>query len=386
MKIAFAADMSFSKFDTFPGEDAAGVAMAEPAAVLAKADFSIVNLENIIGDENAYKPIIKSGPNLISTEEFFTFIDALSPSAVGLANNHTFDYGKGALDNTLRLLDEHGYPHCGAGETVADAYRPVVFEKDGVRVAIFAVCENEFGTAGVESAGSAGYDLARVTVAIRGARADGCLPIVYFHGGNERYAVPSPGKVSLYRHFIDLGAAAVIAMHTHCPQGYEFYRGAPIVYSMGNFFFPAKWDMPKSWDYGYITELDIRADGIALSIVPYTFCFDGVRLLEGEEKAQFMRYMDFLNGIVADEKLVREYFDSWCVISGIGCYMEGLERVDDASTVTQAELVRTKNLFSCEAHNELMTNTFKLLYEGRLESAGKYIAAIEALQEMCVPE
>ena len=41
------------------------------------------------------------------------------------------------------------------------------------------------------------------------------------------------GKTELYRHFIDIGAAAVIAMHTHCPQGYEIYNGAPIVYSKG---------------------------------------------------------------------------------------------------------------------------------------------------------
>lgn len=386
MKIAFAADMSFSKFDNFPGKDAAYAAMKEPAAVLAAADFSVVNLENILGDESAYTPIVKSGPNLISADKFIAFVDALAPSAVGMANNHTFDYGKGAFDNTLRLLTERGYPCFGAGETLADAYRPVVFEKDGTRAAIIAVCENEFGTADEDTPGTAGYNLTYTTEAIRQARADGCLPIVYFHGGNERYAVASPGKVALYRHFIDLGAAAVIAMHTHCPQGYEFYNGSPIVYSMGNFFFPAKWDMPKAWNYGYITELNIRADGIALSIVPYIFDFDGVRLLDGEDKAHFLRYMDFLNAIIADKRLVRDYFDAWSVMSGVGCYMEGLERVEDAETVTQEQLIRTKNLFSCEAHNELMTNTFKILYEGRLQAAKRYIPQIEALQDMRIPE
>lgn len=68
--------------------------------------------------------------------------------------------------------------------------------------------------------------------------------------------------MELYRHFIDLGAEAVIAMHTHCPQGYEFYNGKPIVYSMGNFFFPHKKDKEKSWYHGYMSELDISRDGI----------------------------------------------------------------------------------------------------------------------------
>ena len=42
------------------------------------------------------------------------------------------------------------------------------------------------------------------------------------------------------REYIDAGADAVIGGHTHCLQGMEFYKGAPIVYSVGNFWFNSK--------------------------------------------------------------------------------------------------------------------------------------------------
>ena len=78
---------------------------------------------------------------------------------------------------------------------------------------------------------------------------------------------PSPAKTELYRHFVDLGARAVIAMHTHCPQGYEIYNGCPIIYSMGNFFFPLTRNRISTWDIGYMTMLDITKE-------KYLICFE----------------------------------------------------------------------------------------------------------------
>ena len=240
MKILFAADMSFNYVPNLPSAAEAAGVMRETAAYFRRADFSVINLENIFGDPADHTPIEKSGPNLISHEGFCAYLDALKPTVVGLANNHGGDYGESALLQTAALLKKKGYTVIGAGKNAGEAYRPAILEKDGVRVAVIAVCENEFGCAGRNSAGTAGYHLTRLTKAILSAKEAGMLPIVYFHGGNEYNPFPSPGKVALYRHFIDLGARAVIAMHTHCPQGYEWYEGCPIVYSMGNFFFPSE--------------------------------------------------------------------------------------------------------------------------------------------------
>lgn len=247
------------------------------------------------------------------------YIDILHPTAVGLSNNHAGDFGEGALMHTIRILEQKGYLYAGAGRNLDEAYHPVVFEKDGVFVHVIVVCENEFGIAGEDSAGTAGYQLGRISDAIRCAKCNGNIPIIYFHGGNEFNPLPSPGKVELYRHFIDLGAEAVIAMHTHCPQGYELYNEQPIVYSLGNFFFPKINPKTPTWNYGYMSELEIQKDSVKINVIPYYFDFEVHRILAGKEKEQFINYLNELNNVIKDRKLLKKFFDAWCMISGMEC-------------------------------------------------------------------
>ena len=49
--------------------------------------------------------------------------------------------------------------------------------------------------------------------------------------------MPEDNQVKLARKMIDAGADAVIGAHPHIPQTVDWYRGKPIVYSLGNFVF-----------------------------------------------------------------------------------------------------------------------------------------------------
>ena len=384
MKILFAADISFNDFPSYFGKEQAQKTMRKTAEYFRAADFSILNLENVVGDEKKYTPIIKSGPNLISEDSFIDYIDVLRPTAVGLANNHAGDFGEEALMHTMKLLDEKGYLHTGAGRDITEAYRPVVFKKGEISVAVIAVCENEFGIATEDEAGSAGYRLGLVAEAIKTAKTDGNMPIIYFHGGNEYNPFPSPGKVDLYRHFVDIGAEAVIAMHTHCPQGYEMYREKPIVYSMGNFFFPSETLSAgaASWNYGYMTELEISKNKIGMKVIPYSFDFECHRVFCRSEKENFLAYLEVLNGVIGDEKLLQKYFDGWCMIAGMENYIDDLKYSDDMANDGANSVRHLKNLLSCEAHNELMTNTLKILFDGRCAEARELVSQIRNLQDM----
>ena len=374
--------MSFHYFSEFPGEEAAKSAMAAAAARMAQADFSMVNLENIFGEPDEGEPIVKSGPNLISSPDFMAYVRALSPAVVGLANNHTRDFGDIPMLHTMQMLRDDGRICIGAGRNLDEAYKSVILEKDGVRAAVFAVCENEFGTASENTGGTAGYSLTRVSHAIRDARQNGCKPIVYFHGGTEYSPFPSPNKVELYRHFIELGAEAVIAMHTHCPQGYEIYEGKPIVYSMGNFFFPLKNPSKRlSWQYGYMTELTLSEDGVSMELCPYRFTMDGITLLDGEEKASFEAYLACLNAPIDDPAALRAYFDGWCLSSAYTQYLSGYKKEMFADGNTE-KIKTLRNLLTCEAHNELLCNTMCMIYEGRVTAAEPYWEKIQKLQNL----
>ena len=384
MKILFGSDISFNSFEGSITKEKAYSIMKNTAEVFKKADFSILNLENIMGDEKDYTPIVKTGPNLISDESYMHFIDALKPTALGLANNHLYDFGDAAYKNTLRLLTENGYLYAGAGDNIDEAYKPVIFDDGDKKVAVFCVCENEYGIAELNKSGSAGYQLGRVTKAIKSAIKDNMLPIIFFHGGNEYNPYPSPKKIELYRHFVDLGAKAVVAMHTHCPQGYEIYEGVPIIYSMGNFYFPEDGNL-KCWEYGYMTMMNI-ADEITVEIIPYTFDFDNHTLLEGEDKEHFMKYIAYISKDYNNEQLMRDYFDSWTRISGLFGYINHCAFTKDMLDCDQNKIRELKNLFSCEAHNELIEKSTKVIYDGRIEEVKKYEGKIRKLQNMEIPE
>ncbi len=383
MKILFASDMSFNYFKGFPGKEKAYDTMKEIAAEFAAADFGVVNLENIFGNREEYKPIPKSGPNLISDNRFLEYVNAIKPAVVNLANNHSKDYGEEAMFDTMSLLKSNGYKVIGAGENIDAAYQPAILEKDDVKCAIIGVCENEFGVADKNTSGVAGYNLSMVYNQIQKAVKNGEYPIIYFHGGNEHDPFPSPGKTELYRLFIDFGAKAVIAMHTHCTQGYEEYKGCPIIYSMGNFFFPKdKAVVNKAWHKGYMTLVNITHDNLDFEVIPYKFDFDEITLLKGEELVEFKRYLDILNEPIKDSKKIAELFDAWCMEAG-KVYSQFIKfNQDEFENYTAENISPLKNLFSCEAHDELMNNTLKVIYEGKADEAKKGLGKIKALQNM----
>lgn len=386
MKILFSPDISFKNVQDCSKETAYNC-MKNTASVFRQADFSMLNLENIFGDPDVFKPIKKSGPNLISSPDCINYINALRPDIVGMANNHAGDFGDEALFFTMNLLKDSGYQVIGVGKNIDEAYKGAILEKDGISAYIIAVCENEFGIAEKNKSGAAGYSLGRLTKAIFDAKAEGMHPIVYFHGGNEHYPFPAPSKKELYRHFIDIGASAVIAMHTHCPQGYEYYNGAPIVYSMGNFFFPYSSLKHKAWYNGYMTMLDITENEIKLDIIPYKFDQADHTPLEIEEKEKFIKYIEYISTPIANDALLSEYFDSWCLISSLeNGYINAMSFSKEMLSYDPSfDIAGTKNIITCEAHAELMRNTFKIIFEQRIDSAKSKIEEIKILQTMELP-
>ena len=382
MKIIFAADMSLNYLQTAPTVAEAKAIFADVIEEFNRADFSFLNLETVFGEEGNYTPLPKCGPSLLSTYDFFSPIEALRPSALGLANNHARDFGDEALADTMKHLTERGYPFCGAGMNVDEAYKPHIFEKDGTRVAIYAIAENEPGYADVDHGGMAGYNITRVTRAIFESRERGEIPVIFFHGGNEHNPFPSPGKTDLYRHFVDLGAAAVIAMHTHCPQGNEYYKGAPIIYSMGNFFFPKEGERGKFWDYGYLTLLDVTDGKVSYEIIPYTFGVGFHRILRGEEREYFLRYVDRLSAPLSDPKAIRDYFCAWCAKFGIKNLLFRTSFDKSMLDGTPKDVALIKNILGCEAHNEVVTTSAAMIYEGRLHDYDHLIPEIDKLQNL----
>jgi poly-gamma-glutamate synthesis protein (capsule biosynthesis protein) len=211
---------------------------------LSGADLAVVNLEMALTERGAPAPkdFVFRAP--------MAYADALAHAGVDvavLANNHAMDYGAEGLADTIAALDERGILHVGAGMDDAQAYAPLVVEKNGLRVGLvaFTAFPNDsisgFDARSIEAgpgkAGVAWLTTESLLAGIEAARAVSDLVVVSFHTGWEYQDAPNADQVFWSRLAIDSGASLVIGHHPHVLQGIESYAGGAIVYSLGNFVF-----------------------------------------------------------------------------------------------------------------------------------------------------
>ncbi len=193
---------------------------------------------------------------------------------VSAANNHMWDYGKGAFLETLANLDRAGVKYAGAGRTREEAYSPVVVASGGLRVAFVAFT-------GIWNQGTLEYHEAKDHVAkagreavIAGVKAARATPgvdfvVVSYHGGEEYVSVPLQLAVDLHHAAIDAGADAVLGHHPHVTQGIEIFKGKPIFYSLGNYLMRTHGTHLET-EIGYLARLTFsKSAPPAASVCPF---------------------------------------------------------------------------------------------------------------------
>ena len=212
--------------------------------LIQSCDLKVVNFEVPL------KPIVKLSPQ--RRERFFQnddapeFLRGLGFNLFSQANNHAFDWGDEGFKKTKTALGDAAF---GAG-TYEEAYKVKVVEVNGVKIGFFALSFAAYkgvfdDVMNHEGLGCAYINDLRVNHDIMEAKKQVDYLFILPHDGIEYIDVPTPETIVRYRDFIDYGADGVIAAHPHCPQGWEEYKGKPIFYSLGNFFFNSK----ESYDF-----------------------------------------------------------------------------------------------------------------------------------------
>lgn len=359
-------------------------------SVLRAADVSFIQFETPL--TTADTPICKSGPNLKCIPESIEILRSWGGDVTLLANNHTGDFGPEPVIETIDILQKNGFQTVGAGKDLASARIPLIFEKAGFKIGVINVAENEFGGALKDQAGANSlfpfYNLGQIKDL--SSQVDTCVVVI--HGGNETNPVPSPRMVTMCRAFVDAGADIVVNIHTHCPQGIETWHGKPIVYSLGNFYFPNVWTDtydPKSfWYTGYMARFQVDKKGaFSIEAIPIHFGLEAtqVELLEGEEKDGFLKHLSTISAVLADWDEIIRFHEGWAasptnyVAKLIASANWSLEDFDDPEK--KKSLMPLRNIFTCEAHCELVGTWLKLFEQGRLEEAAKFMPYLQTLRE-----
>lgn len=361
-----------SNVDLFKSGDAESLVGKGLFEQLQGADLVVANLEAPLADRAS--PIVKNGPNLIAATASAHGLSALGIDVVALANNHIMDQGAEGLASTLRALDAEGIQHLGAGDNLAAAAVPFIFEKDGIKGCIYACAEHEFSVAGETSPGANPFDPLRSLDCVEELKARCDFLAVLYHGGKEHYRYPSPGLRDTCRRLAEKGADLVVCQHSHCVGCMEEWVGSAIVYGQGNFLFDRS--DSEFWRTGLLLRVDVGREGFSTDFIP--LCKDGscVRLAEGEEGDAILsgfrdRSRQILEpGFVGGEyaRLAADYLPSYVrafVPGARGMAFRILDKVSGGrlsrAIARRVDRLAALNYLECEAHRELFSSGIREL-------------------------
>lgn len=237
-------------------------------ARLAAADLAMANLESPLADCGSPLPgkaiCFRGQPELAGALQRAGF-DVLS-----LANNHSLDYDWPALEQTLTLLAAHGVHSVGAGRDLRQARRPVILERQGIKVGILAYTDfadlyydsrypRRF-RATADLPGVAPLVPAEACADVAALRARVDLLVVSLHWGVEYSPRPTGDQRQAAHALADAGADLILGHHPHVVQGVEVYGRTVIAYSLGNFVFDQV--HPEETRYGILLEASADRQGV----------------------------------------------------------------------------------------------------------------------------
>jgi poly-gamma-glutamate synthesis protein (capsule biosynthesis protein) len=243
--------------------------------VLAKADLRFCQVERVYSERGALQ--VHSGdihsrvkPALASIFTECGF------DVASVASNHAMDWGPDALLDSIELLRAKGIQTVGAGRDLAEARRPAIIARNGVRVAFLAYCSvlREGYAATAHQAGVAPLrahtyyepaeyqagmpprvvtvpydeDLAGLVEDVSAVRKEVDAVVVSLHWGLHFI----PRAIADYQPIVaraafKAGADLILGHHAHVPKAIGVYDGKVCFYSLSNFIMSAPPAKPERY-------------------------------------------------------------------------------------------------------------------------------------------
>lgn len=254
---------------------------------LANADLRFAQVERVYSERGAVQ--VHSG-DMHSRQHprLAQIFSECGFDVVSLASNHAMDWGPDAMLDTVELLRSQGMQVIGAGRDLADARRPAIVERNGVKVAFLAYCSvlREGYAARVHHPGvaplrahtyyqSAEYqagmpprivtipyeeDLAGMVEDIRSVRSVADVVVVSLHWG--LHFIPrliADYQPTAAKAAFEAGADLILGHHAHVPKAIGVHDGKACFYSLSNFIMsapPAKPERYETFGKRYGVKLD----------------------------------------------------------------------------------------------------------------------------------
>lgn len=210
-----------------------------------KPDLRIINLETSITRDG--EPWPGKGIQYRMHPGNIPVLTVAGIDLCSLANNHSLDWGRSGLEETLLTLKDVGIAFAGAGQDLEEASQAAIMETANGRVIMLAYGSTSSGvpkswTAGPNQSGvKLLADMSLETVKkigeqVKAVKQAGDVVVFSIHWGtNWGYEIPVEQK-TFARQLIDFAGVDLVHGHSsHHPRGIEVYREKLILYGAGDF-------------------------------------------------------------------------------------------------------------------------------------------------------
>ncbi len=206
-----------------------------------EADLRMVNLETPIANSQEEMDESKSYVFNANPEDI-SLLKKINIDLVFLGNNHSMDYGKKGLEDTIENLKKENILFAGMGKNIKEAFRPNEISIRNKSLNLISV--SNIGEARLFATdtkpGVAPFQLNRLKKIIEEKENKDKIQMLSVHWGVEYSPEPTKEQIKQAHELINFGFNVVIGHHPHIPQGVEKYKNGIILYSLGNFLFGSR--------------------------------------------------------------------------------------------------------------------------------------------------
>jgi poly-gamma-glutamate capsule biosynthesis protein CapA/YwtB (metallophosphatase superfamily) len=271
------------------------------AQLTAGADLTILNLECAISERGQPWPepgkrfFFRAPPVAVQT------LRHLGVDCVTCANNHALDFGRDALHDTLRHLDDAGIAHIGAGADLAAARAPAILTVDGLRIGVLGFTDHPADFAATpDSAGVAYADLRTgppdwVLNAIGVLRMCCDIVVATPHWGPNMTSAPLRYVQAAGNALLAAGATVVAGHSAHVFHPIARAGTAAILYDLGDFIDDYATDALLRNDLGVLWRVSVDAGGVRdVEAIPIVLEYAHTRLATLAEIGRYPVWTDRL--------------------------------------------------------------------------------------------
>lgn len=212
-------------------------------------------------------------------------------------NNHTLDYREAGLIDTIDNLEKKNMEWIGAGKNREQAYRSKLVEMKEKKFRFFTFVRfipNTNWIATDDKPGVPnGYDIELVKQTILEQTGDEDYIIVYFHWGREKMNTPVDYQFEYVEAWKEIGVDLIVGSHAHWLQGFGYYDGMGVAYSLGNFLFPPYVE-GRSAETGLL-KATFKGEELTLAFEPYMIENGQIKPVDETVQQNMLQYLESIS-------------------------------------------------------------------------------------------